>query len=48
MAYDFLYSSGNNVDLILALARIPMVLLSMSLGFIVYLFAKELSDQWGE
>jgi putative flippase GtrA len=39
--WDFIYRFGNNADQILMLARIPMILLLLTLGFYVYRFAVE-------
>ncbi len=39
---EFLYKSGNNADLMLFLGRIPVVLLSLLLGFFVFRWAFEL------
>ena len=40
---EFLYKTpGNNADLMLFLGRLPVVLLSILLGYFVYLWAKEL------
>ncbi len=41
----FFYLYGNDADLILMIARIPMVMLAMGLGLILYLFTKELAGE---
>ena len=39
---NFLYKTGNNADLMLFLGRLPVILLSILLGYFVYRWAKEL------
>lgn len=39
--WDFIYRFGNDADKILMLARLPMILLLLTLGFYVYRFAVE-------
>lgn len=38
----FLYKEGNNADLMLFLGRMPVILLSILLGFFVFMWAREL------
>lgn len=40
---DFLYKSGNDAETILFWSRLPIVLLSLLLGFFIYRFTKELA-----
>lgn len=40
---EFLYKSGNDAELLIFLLRLPMVLLSLLLGFFVYRFTKEIA-----
>ncbi|MBL7156517.1 MAG: glycosyltransferase family 39 protein [Candidatus Pacebacteria bacterium] len=42
--FDFLYNRGNPVDKMIFLARIPMILVLVCLGFFVFKWAREL---WG-
>ncbi len=42
---DFLYYSGNDAQKIMRLARIPMILIGILLGFYVFKFCREL---WGD
>jgi hypothetical protein len=41
-AQNFLYHSGNNADKILFAARLPMILLGLALGFVLYLWGRRL------
>ncbi len=41
-AHDFLYLSGNNADRILFAARIPMVLVSLALACMIYLWGRRI------
>lgn len=40
---QFLYKSGNNAELMIFLFRLPIVLLSMLLGYFIYRFTKEIA-----
>lgn len=42
LARNFLYLSGNNADLIIFLSRLPIILLSVFLGFFIFWWAKKL------
>ena len=42
--WSMLYRSGNNPDQILLWARLPMILLALGLGFLLYIWAKKF---WG-
>ncbi|MDP2934702.1 MAG: glycosyltransferase family 39 protein [bacterium] len=44
--FNFLYNSGNNADKIIFWARIPMLLLLILTGFILYKWTKELYGKW--
>jgi len=44
--FNFLYNSGNNADKIIFWARIPMLLLLVLMGFILYKWTKELYGKW--
>lgn len=45
-AREFLYQSGNNPDTLLFLGRLPMVVLSLCLGFVLYLWGRKLAGDW--
>lgn len=42
VGWKFIYRFGNNPDTVIILARIPVMMLSLLLGLLVYLWAKEL------
>jgi len=42
MGWSFLYKMGNNPDMIKLVAEVPMMLISLLFGLLVYLWAKEL------
>ncbi len=46
-AQDLLYHSGNNADLLLFLGRLPMVLVSLLLGLVLYLWGRKIAGDWG-
>ncbi|GLY99408.1 glycosyltransferase family 39 protein [Actinoplanes sp. NBRC 103695] len=41
-----LYQNGNDADRILFLARLPMIVLTMLFGLVVFLFARDLAGTW--
>ncbi len=43
--WSILYRSGNDTSLVLMLARLPMILLALALGAVLFLFAKK---YWGK
>ncbi len=43
--WSLLYRSGNNTSLVLLLARLPMLLLALGLGVVLFLFSKK---YWGK
>lgn len=45
-AREFLYLSGNDADQLLFLGRLPMVVLSLCLGFMLYLWGRKLAGDW--
>jgi len=45
MGWRFIYESGNNPDAMILATRIPIMLLSLIAGFIVYRWAKKLYGQ---
>ncbi|MDP2789916.1 MAG: glycosyltransferase family 39 protein [bacterium] len=45
-AREFLYKSGNNADHLLFLGRLPMVVLSLGLGLVLYLWGRKLAGDW--
>ena len=45
-AREFLYQSGNNPDTLLLLGRLPMVVVSLCLGFVLYLWGRKLAGDW--
>lgn len=42
----FLFNSGNNLDIILFLSRLPDILIALLLGFFIYLCSKKLNGAW--
>jgi 4-amino-4-deoxy-L-arabinose transferase-like glycosyltransferase len=42
----FLFSVGNDLDLMLLLSRIPNILIAALLGFFIYLYSKKLNGFW--
>lgn len=44
-AQDFLYHSGNDADRILLFARLPMVLVSLGLGILIYYVARRIAGE---
>lgn len=47
MGSKFLYESGNDAHLILFLERVPMVLLTLFLGILLYSWSRKLFGIWG-
>ena len=45
-AREFLYQSGNNPDKLLFLGRLPMVVMSLCLGLVLYLWGRKLAGDW--
>ena len=42
----FLFKTGNDLDLMLLLSRIPSILISVLLGIFIYLYSKKLNGYW--
>jgi len=45
-ANDFIYKSGNNPDQILIFSRLPLILLFLILGWLLYFWSKKLLGNW--
>lgn len=43
---DFIFKSGNDADKLIFMARLPMVLIMLGLGVILFLWARELWGNW--